>query len=154
MRVKIKPTHQIQRINILRNQLAEIITMDNSLIMKRPHDKAWCCVEVIKHMVVSQLAYEVKIDKALLQSEQVSDEIDYLPTRAIPSFLIKRFPPVEGEIRLKMKTLKQFNPTLNVEKMTSQDVDVIVREMNNSLSQLENWVDQTRKKNDSIQSTH
>jgi hypothetical protein len=146
MRAKVKPAHQIQRINLLQNKLASLKELEHLKLIKRPSQKAWCCVEVLKHMIVAQKAYEIKIDKALIKSKGITDEIEDLSTHAIPSFLIKRFPPIDGEIRLKMKTSKQFKPMLDVEALTSKDIDSIVKEMENALAQLENWVEQTRKK--------
>lgn len=146
MRVQIKPIHQIQRINSLLNQLEEFNNLDHKAFMKRPHAKAWSGAEVLKHMIMAHLAYASKLDKALAKSEALKEEVDVRSTRAIPSFLIKRFPPKEGKIRFKMKTTKSFKPVLDIGKLTEQEVAGIFSEMKDTLNQLSDWTEQTRKK--------
>ena len=146
MRVQIKPAHQIQRINSLLNQLDEFNNMDHKVFMKRPHEKAWSGAEVLKHMILGHTAYATKVDDALAKSNSVKDELDVRSTRAIPSFLIKRFRPKEGEIRFKMKTTKLFKPVLDVDELTKAQVDRLISEMKKTLNQLSDWVEQTRKK--------
>ena len=146
MRVQIKPTHQIQRINLLQNQLTEISKLDYQLLMKRPRQESWCCAEVLKHMFVAQLAYSTKIDQALSKLKKVEEEVEVLSSSLIPSYLIKRFPPIEGEIKFKMKTSKQFKPMLDLASLTQLNIIEIVDEMNESLTELKKWVEETRKK--------
>ncbi|MDG1331814.1 MAG: hypothetical protein P8P74_05765 [Crocinitomicaceae bacterium] len=146
MRVQIKPTHQIQRINSLLNQLDELNKINPEAFMKRPHQKVWSGAEVLKHMIMAHAAYAAKIDGALGKLNSVKDEVEALPTRAIPSFLIKRFPPKEGEIRFKMKTTKSFKPVLEVDKLSKEHVQELLDKMKETLHQLSGWVEQTRKK--------
>jgi primosomal protein N'' len=146
MRVQIKPAHQIQRINSLINQLEALQQTTHETFMKRPNPKAWCGAEVIQHMIVAHQVYEVKLTDALAKSTILKEEVDVRSTHAIPSFLIKRFPPKEGKIRFKMKTMKVFQPMLDVEKLTENDVQALIAEMKKTLVQLSNWVEQTRKR--------
>ena len=146
MRVQIKPTHQIQRINSLVNQLEEFKNMNHKVFMKRPHEKAWSGAEVLKHMILGHTAYSDKVDDALAKSNSIKEEVDVLSTRSIPSFLIKRFPPKEGEIRFKMKTTKAFKPVLDVDQLTKEQVEGLFVEMKKTLNQLSDWAEQTRKK--------
>lgn len=146
MRVQIKPTYQIQRINLLQNRLNEIRVIDFKLLIKRPREKSWCAAEVVKHMFIGHSAYRTKIDQALLKMKTIDEQVEVLPASSVPSFLIKRFPPTEGEIRFKMKTSKQFKPMLDVENLTQKKVNDILDEMDKSLTQLMNWVEETRKK--------
>lgn len=146
MRAQIKPTYQIQRINSLLNRLEEFNQLDSELFMKRPRQKAWCGAEVLKHMIVAHNAYANKINDALTKSKPVKEEIEVLSASAIPSFLIKRFPPKEGKIRFKMKTGKQFKPMLDVDKLTENQVEGIFSEMKATLNELSAWIEQTRKK--------
>lgn len=146
MRVQIKPTHQIRRINLLQNQLTEISKLDHRLLAKRPRQESWCCTEILKHMFVAQLTYAKKIDLALPKLRAVEEEVEVLSSSLIPSYLIKRFPPVEGKIKFKMKTTKQFKPMLENTNLNQLSINEIVDEMNDSLIQLKGWVEDTRKK--------
>lgn len=145
-RVKIKPTYQIQRINQLQNRLLELRAVESKQLRKRPHSKAWSCLEVIEHMIVAQASYNDKMNEALAKSKSADGNMDVIRTRAIPSYLIKRFPPQEGKIRFKMKTTKQFKPMLDNEKLTQENVTELLEKMSKSLDQLVAWVEQTRKK--------
>lgn len=146
MRVIIKPAHQIQRINKLQNELTALRSIDPVEFVKRPHPKAWCSAEVIEHMVVAQSAYAKKLNETLAKLKLADGDVEEIRTRAVPSFLIKRFPPNEGEIRFKMKTTKQFKPMLDIDKLSSEKVIEIIQKMERSLDQLRGWVEQTRNK--------
>ncbi|MFK7785671.1 MAG: hypothetical protein AB8B56_11175 [Crocinitomicaceae bacterium] len=145
MRAHIKPTHQIQRINSLLNRLEEFKTQDRKTFMIRPTEKAWSGAEVLKHMIIAHGVYEEKVENALLKLKPVNEEVDVVSTRAIPSFLIKRFPPKDGKIRFKMKTMKTFKPMLDVNELSENDVNDLLTEMQKTLNQLSSWVEQTRK---------
>ncbi len=147
MRVHIKPTHQMQRVNLLRNQLEALKQKNSTLFTIRPNEKAWCGAEVLKHMMVAQEIYTERLDGALSKLKTINTEVDALKTKRIPSFLIKRFPPIDGEIRFKMKTSKQFKPMLDPSELDASQVDNLLKEMDHSLSQLLEWIEQTRFKN-------
>jgi len=153
MRVQIKPAHQIQRINSLMNQMENLNKVDAKTFMKRPGENAnqragsaWSGAEIIEHMTIAHQAYEAKLNKALAQSKPMNDEVDVRSTRAIASFLIKRFPPQDGKIRFKMKTSKQFKPMLDVDQLTESDVRKIQSKFCETLIQLSEWVQETRTK--------
>lgn len=146
MRAQIKPIHQIQRVNLLVNQLEEMKQIDTQLFMKRPKHEAWCGAEVLKHMILGQQAYTDKVDRALKKAKPVRDEVESITPRFIPSFLIKRFPPIDGEIRHKMKTTKRFKPMLDPDNLTTDEVHQFLSEMKKMLEQLSVWVEKTRKK--------
>lgn len=146
MRVTIKPVYQIQRINNLQNQLAALREVDSNLLKKRPHEKAWCIAEVIEHMIVAQSVYAQKLDETLANLTNAKEDVEAVRTRAVPSLLIKRFPPIEGEIRFKMKTAKQFKPMLDIDKLTTDNMIEMIEKMEKSLNQLLAWIELTRKK--------
>ena len=146
MRVYIKPTHQIQRINLLKNQLESMKNGSSSAFTLRPNEKSWCGAEILKHMVIAQDLYTQKVNGALSKLKATNSEVEAVKTKRIPSFLIKRFPPIDGKIRFKMKTQKQFQPMLDINQLDAKQVDNIFTEMENSLDQLLDWVEQTRFK--------
>lgn len=146
MRVQIKPTHQIQRINLLKNQLTDIRQLDYQLLMRRPREESWCCAEVLKHMFIAQVVYADKMNQALSKLKRVNEEVEVISSSLIPSYLIKRFPPIEGKIRFKMKTSKQFKPVLDIQKLTPEKTNEILDEMEQALNQLMSWIEETRNK--------
>lgn len=111
MSVHIKPIHQIQRVNKLKNLLDELRNKDTQSFMIRPHEKAWCGAEVLKHMIIAQDVYSQKINGTLSKLKTITTDLESVRAKGIPSFLIKRFPPIEGQIRFKMKTQKRHSRT-------------------------------------------
>ena len=144
MRVQIKPTQQIQRVNNLKNRLEALKGKDATLFSIRPNENAWCGAEVLKHMIVAQEIYVDKINGALSKLKSIETEVESLRTKRIPSFLIKRFPPIDGEIRFKMKTSKQFKPMLEPDQLDTHHINGLISEMDNSLDQLIAWIERTR----------
>jgi len=139
----IKPTFQIQRINELENRLEQIKLLSLEALTHHPNLKSWSAIEAAKHMVFGHEAYREKVSKALL-SKGINDIPSEFKASAIPSFLIKRFPPKEGEIKHKMKTMKRFKPVLNVSQLTNEDVKEILTELSETLSELKKWVETCR----------
>ncbi|MEO9531620.1 MAG: hypothetical protein ABJG68_12645 [Crocinitomicaceae bacterium] len=136
MRVKIQSEKQIQRINELINALGELKTIPEDNFIKAPTEKSWSGQEVIKHMSIAHKAYQSKIENALKIDDKVS-EVGELECSIIPSFLIKRFPPIEGKVKFKMKTTKQFKP---VAIDSSESVSDSIIELENCLLELKAWV--------------
>lgn len=145
MRAQIKPTHQIQRINSLLNRLEEFKKLNTKTLLKWPNEAAWCGAEVLKHMIIAHNVYVAKVEGALAKLKPANKEVEVVSTRAMPSFLIKRFPPQDGKIRFKMKTMKTFKPVFDINKLTEDDVNILFSEMKKTLHQLSSWVEQTRK---------
>ena len=110
-RVIISPENQIQRINALIIKLQDFEKIPLTDLQKKPHEKAWNSIEVLRHMVIGHNAYREKIDTTIQKLPVSSDQLNGVKSRSIPSFLIKRFPPIEGEIKFKMKTGKIFEPS-------------------------------------------
>lgn len=141
MRVKISPEQQIQRINELQNSLEVIKEYPVKELTTKKDSKTWSVLEVIKHMSVAQKAYQGKIKRAFeATSDSVKDDKKY-KTSAISSFLIKRFPPQEQQIRFKMKTSKQFEPKLDGK---TNEVSSTIQELELGLEELKSWVNKYR----------
>lgn len=149
MRVIIKPEFQIQRINTLSAKLEELKSLPFVQLITRPNATSWSPVEVLLHMVVAHNAYQEKVTP-LLQKATHGTGLNELKTSAIPSFLIKRFPPKEGIIRFKMKTMKKFNPMLDSETLDESELSELFVEMEHILNELKDWVNTYRTKNVSM----
>ncbi|MDB2657157.1 DinB family protein [Crocinitomicaceae bacterium] len=139
----IKPAFQIQRINALENQLVQFQSLSLEELTRRPNPKSWSVIEVAKHMVIGHEAYRDKVNMAL-SLKGASDIPSEFKASAIPSFLIKRFPPREGEIKFKMKTTKKFKPVFDVSQLTIEDAERIFSELSGILNELKEWVETYR----------
>lgn len=138
MRARIKPEQQIQRINTLIGELEGYRSLSMDELKRKPSSKSWSIIEVIKHMSIGQDAYREKINKALISSRS-KEMVEDLRCSAIPSYLIKKFPPVEGKIKMKMKTAKKFEP-INV----GENMDIVINELVQNLEELKSWINKYR----------
>lgn len=139
MSVRIKPEQQIQRINQLQQRLNDFSAISAEELNKRKHEKSWSSLEVMKHMCIGHKAYSDKVNKALTW-EAKKGKAEDLKCRTVPNFLIKRFPPRDKKIRMKMKTTSKFKPLIN----GAGDKDAIITELNDCLEELKGWVNAYR----------
>jgi len=140
MSTVIKPTFQIQRINKLENQLKSIQEKSYNDLIRRPSSKSWSPVEVAKHIVLAHEVYSQKINSKLRIPIKLGEATSEFKAAAIPSFLIKRFPPVNGKVKFKMKTSKVFKPVLDVENISEASVREILGQLSDVLEELKSWV--------------
>ncbi|MBO6515514.1 MAG: DinB family protein [Bacteroidia bacterium] len=139
-RTHIKPEIQIERINALRNTLNQLRSKENRNWLHRPHSKSWSAIEVAKHMLIAQEVYETKIESTLSRLKPIEGSLEAIRPNRTPAFLIKRFPPQNGEIKHKMKTTKKFEPVLDLTSLSNTDVATILDQLDSSLAQLKSWV--------------
>jgi hypothetical protein len=142
MRAVIQSSKQLERIQVLSNRLRELRSLPVATLTKRPSAKKWSVLEVIKHMEIAHDAYRDKVRKVINNSELSGKGIVTLTCSAIPSFLIKRFPPQNKKIRFKMKTAGKFKPMLN----GGEDAKIIFEAFEMTLKDLEGWVKQYQVK--------
>lgn len=145
-RVKIRVQDQLQRINQLHHEMDKLRSLDLEILTKRPDKKTWSTIEVIEHMILAHKPYEIKLDETISKLSDTSQPVDEMKSTAIPSFLIKRFPPKRGKIKFKMKTMKQFKPLLDLQKVDRAKVDVILKNFDYSLDHLTSTIKAYRKK--------
>lgn len=146
MRVKIVPAQQIQRINQLESQLDEIQNLPKELLQLKPSNNEWSIIEVVKHMTIAHQAYQSKIKDAIVYSTPKKEVKSEYKTSFIPSYLIKRFPPIKGQIKMKMKTMKKFEPIIN----DDMELNEVINEFKNTLLQLKQWINLYRTQSFSL----
>lgn len=145
MRVSIKPEFQVKRINQLEQDLDKISQLDWQILVQRPSEKSWAPVEVVRHMVLAHSVYREKVQSALQYTSDTPIQTEFR-TGFMASYLIKRFPPKDGKIQMKMKTMKKFEPTLDVNSLSEEKVRVLLQELRDVLNELKDWVNHYRTK--------
>ena len=145
--VLISVQDQLKRLNKLVEDIKEISGEELSILTARPDEKSWSVIEVVEHMTLGHKPYQSKIDNALSKISERQELQDQVKSRSIPSFLIKRFPPKEGRIRFKMKTMKPFKPVFDIAAVDSKKTSEIFENFNKSLLHLHDSVEQYRSKN-------
>lgn len=139
-KVMINPKQQLERVAALHFRLDQFNTFTHEAWIKNANPKSWCALEVAKHISIAQIAYREKMSLAFQQLKAAPQPISEIESTAIPSFLIKRFPPQAGVIRMKMKTTKRFEPLLKPEDRLEIEREAIVSELNACLHELEQWI--------------
>lgn len=142
MSVQIIPEQQIQRINVLLNQLKKIEQISESKLNTKPNSKKWSVLEVIKHMILAHQAYQSKISHQLTLSGSFNIN-NGLEASWLPSYLISKFPPKEQKVQMKMKTTSKFEPQLS----STDSKESIIKEMEIVLNELKSWIETYRTQN-------
>jgi len=143
MRVRIIPENQIERLNRLMNDSAQLSDLSHEELTKKPSNGGWSVIEVIDHMIVAHAVYRDKVGRAL--EEKADDVIEFpLKTGGMTSFLVKRFPPKENKIKFKMKTMKRFQPDFEAFEISMEDCQEKVLQYRKDLEELKSWVETYR----------
>ncbi len=121
----ISPENQLQRLNILLNDLERLQAMPIAVLTSPPRPKAWSIIEIIAHLNTSYGLYVEKVDRALEQSPDKETENEPFKARTWQRFVINGQRP-QGNIRKwKMKTLKKFEPLLDLKNMGPSEVNTV-----------------------------
>ena len=141
MRAIIYPEQQIQRINRLKNELKKYNSFSAQELNKRPNETAWSALEVMKHISIAHTSYSDKVANAFSISTGNMVKVDEFKSSRMTSFLLKRFPPIKGEIKMKMKTSKIFKPVFEGDQQVPSE---IIMELDACLDELKGWVESYR----------
>lgn len=142
MRVTIKPEQQIQRINKLLSYLESTKERTDASLNHRTNEKSWSALETAKHISMGHKAYQPMIDATFSNSKGTKVEVDQLRCSYISSLLMKRFAPVDKQIKFKMKTMKKFQPIFDHDAVV--DTKMVIAELEACLNELKSWVNNYR----------
>lgn len=124
-KVIIEVESLVSRNKKLAKTIESLRSENHEFLSKRPKPKSWCTLEVIEHMNIAHKAYESKIDLALSHLTDSESKSTQITASRIPSYLIKRFPPKDGKVKMKMKTFKKFKPVFNPNEITESETNSI-----------------------------
>lgn len=113
----ITPENQIQRLNSILNTVENLASLPTNQLVYRPRPKSWSVIEIIEHLSVAYDIYLDKIDSALEKlPEKAGDNTSFTPNWW-QRFIINGVKPKGGQRKLKIKTLKKFEPLLQLETL-------------------------------------
>lgn len=113
----ITPENQIQRLNSILNTVENLASLPTNQLVYRPRPKSWSVIEIIEHLSVAYDIYVDKIDSALEKlPEKAGDNTSFTPNWW-QRFIINGVKPKGGQRKLKIKTLKKFEPLLRLETL-------------------------------------
>lgn len=137
MATTIIAVQQIQRINLLLEQLNKLKTVDAKTLLTKPNLKKWSVAETISHIIIANGVYKPKLENQLKIETKSYLIKDGIKAGWLSSFLIEKFKPKQGTIKMKMKTATMFQPQLK----ENQTLLELINELEKSLNDLKRWVD-------------
>ncbi len=89
----------------------ELLTLTNDQLCWKPNEKSWSIIDCLEHIVLSGNYYLKEINKKFDKLIPSNNPIDILfKPGIIGNYLTRSMEPKEGNIKVKMKTLKRMKP--------------------------------------------
>ena len=118
----LTPENQIQRLNTVFNTVENLKGLPFAKLTQRVNPKAWSILEVVLHLNIAYGHYHKKFDEILPNLPSIDDEQTKFKCRAWQKFVIEGQRPKNNIRKWKMKTLKRFEPIIDVEKLNDKGV--------------------------------
>ncbi|MFS4468965.1 DinB family protein [Maribacter sp. 2210JD10-5] len=142
----ITPENQIQRLNTILNTIEKLKLHSPDELLYRPNPKSWSVIEVIEHLSVAYEIYVDKIDGALKALPEKTGELTTFTSNWWQSFIISGVKPKGGKRKLKIKTLKKFEPLLVLKKLDAAAITAIFDRFEKLQLHLKNAILESRTK--------
>lgn len=110
--LKLVAEDQIRRANLLINAVKELQNLPAEHLLQKPNSKTWSAFEVIEHMNIAYEIYRPRIDQALKQLPDLTEEQTVFHAHTFPKLFIHMIKPKGKERKWKMKTLGRFEPNI------------------------------------------
>lgn len=145
----VTPENQIQRLNSVLHKVNELRLLDNRQLITPPNSNAWSVVETIEHLNIAYQLYIDKIDTALVNLPCKENTDTSFKVRWWQRFVIDSTRPKNNKRKMKMKTLKRFEPVLEVAKLDQDAMEAIFERFEKLHLHLKNAIVESRSKNSS-----
>ena len=121
----VTPENQIQRLNGMLHQMKSWQQLDNANLISQPNPESWSLIEVVEHLNKAYTLYVDKVDTAIANCPDIQGPPKPFKARAWQKFVIEGQRPKNGKRPWKMKTLKRFQPLLDIKTLTKEDIKTI-----------------------------
>ena len=138
--------NQIQRLNGILAKVEKLQQLPLEKLTAPPREKSWSVIEVIEHLNKSYRLYIDKIDHALGNLASLSSDSMEFKARPLQKMVIEMQRPKNGERKWKMKTLKRFEPLLDVTHLDQEQVNAIFEDFFSLHAHLKDAILQSRNK--------
>lgn len=143
----VTPENQIQRINIILNKVDELRVLEISQLITPSNSKSWSVLEIIEHLNIAYQLYIDKIDKALVDIPDKENDNDTFKVRWGQRLIIDGTRPKDNKRKMKIRTLKRFEPVLALEKLDQEAIQGIFKRFMKLHLHLKNAILESRSKN-------
>ncbi len=145
----VTPEHQIQRLNVALTKVNELSALDTAQLIKAPNTKAWSALEIIEHLNIAYQLYVAKIDTALAHLPSVENTDTTFKVRWWQRFVIEGTRPKRNKRKMKMKTLKRFEPILATNQLDRAAIAEVFSRFEQLHQHFKNAILESRSKNTS-----
>jgi len=142
----LTPENQIQRLNAIVAKVKTLneLSLDQLTTPSKP--KSWSIVEIIEHLNIAYGLYTDRIDALLHQLPQLMDGYGTFKARRWQRFVIDGTRPKGKQRKWKIKTLKKFEPLLDIKTLKRKEVIDIFQRFEDLHLHLKNIILQSRNK--------
>lgn len=143
----VTPENQIQRLNLILTKVKALSALETSQLSISPNPKSWSVLEIIEHLNIAYQRYIDKIDRALLNLPDREDDHTPFRVRWWPSLVIEGTRPKDNRRKMKIKTLKRFEPILELEKVDQEAIEGVFNQFEHLHLHLKSAILESRTKN-------
>lgn len=117
--------NQIHRLNTVFNTVENLRGLPLDQLTKRINPNAWSVLEVIIHLNIAYGHYHQKFDEILPNLPNIDNEQTKFKCRTWQKLVIEGQRPKNNVRKWKMKTLKRFEPIIDMKKVNEVKVNEV-----------------------------
>ena len=122
----LTPENQIQRLNTIFNSVEQLRDVPLVQLKKRVNPKSWSVLEVILHLNIAYGHYHKKFEEILPNLSSIDVDQKKFKCRAWQKLVIEGQRPKNNVRKWKMKTLKRFEPIIDLEHVNDNKANEII----------------------------
>ncbi|MCL6274158.1 DinB family protein [Muricauda sp. 2012CJ35-5] len=142
----ITPENQIQRLNGVFLKVQELQNLPFTQLTTPLDPKSWSVLEVIEHLNKSYLLYYNKLEAALQNLPDTENDPSEFKARVWQKIVIEAQRPKNGVVKWKLKTLKRFEPLLDLSQLDQGDANKVFEDFNKLHQHLKTCILESRNK--------
>ena len=121
----LTPENQIQRLNNVFAKIEDLQSLPLERLIAPPKEKAWSIIEIIEHLNIAYSLYKNKMEIALKAAPETEKGPWSFKVRPWQRFVINSQRPKGNVRKWKVKTLQRFEPLIDKNALTQENVDAI-----------------------------
>ncbi len=142
----LTPENQIQRLNTILGKVNAVSKLNAKALTVAPKPKSWSIVEIVAHLNIAYELYNDRVDDLLEKLPNRANGYVSFKTRRWQRFVIDGTRPKGKQRKWKMKTLKKFEPLLEMNGLDQKGIEKIFRKFEALHLHLKNGILESRAK--------
>lgn len=142
----LTPENQIQRLNTILSKVNVLRKLHIEELTIAPNPKSWSVVEIIAHLNIAYELYADRLDDLLQKLPNDANGYVSFKARSWQRLVIDGTRPKGKQRKWKMKTLKKFEPLIEIKSIDSKGIDEIFQKFETLHLHLKNVILKSRTK--------